>query len=92
MTASTHEIVRSYRSLYRYGLRAVQYSSPARHILRKEIRHAYQNNTAADFDAGKIENTLNFLRSAAEERGWAHRILKNLIHIWWGAASSAGRR
>ena len=91
MTPSALDVVRSYRSLYRHALRAVQYSAPARYLLRDEIRHAYRNNGAADFDGQKIENTLEFLRSAAAEKGWAHRIVKNLIHVWWGGGWNTRR-
>lgn len=86
MAACTLDIVRSYRRLYRYGLQAVQYSAPARYVIRDELRLAYRNNSTADFNAEKIENTVEFFRSAAAVKGWAHRIVKNLIHVSWGGA------
>lgn len=81
MTAK--EIVQSYRRLYRHGLQAVQYSSPARHTLKDRLEQAYRNGTAEDFDAQKIEKTIEFLSDAAKETGLANRIVKNLMHVWW---------
>ena len=83
MTATTKEIVQSYRRLYRHGLQAVQYSSPSRHTLKDRLQRAYRNGTAADFDAEKIENTIEFLRNAAKEKCIEHRIVKSLLHVWW---------
>ena len=83
MTPTAKEIIQSYRQLYRHGLQAVQYSSPARHTLKDRLRRAYRNGTAADFDAEKIENTIQFLSNAAKEKGMEHRIVKNLLHAWW---------
>lgn len=89
MVPSARDIVRSYRRIYRHGLQAVQYSTPARYVLRDEIRHAYRNNSIADFNAERIDNTVEFLRSAATEKGWAHRIVKNLFHVSWGGAANS---
>lgn len=89
MVTSARDIARSYRRLYRHGLQAVQYSAPARYVLRDEMRHAYRNNSIVDFNVERIENTVQFLCSAAREKGWAHRIVKNLIHVWWGGRTSS---
>lgn len=83
MTPSSQDVVRSYRSLYRHSLHAIQYSSPARYTLRTLLRNTYRAGTAADFDPRKIENTLTFLNGAATEKGLEHRILKSLLHTWW---------
>lgn len=83
MTATAKEIVQSYRRLYRHGLQAVQYSSPARHTLKDRLEQAYRNGSAEDFNAQKIETTIEFLSNAAKERGIANRIVKNLLRVWW---------
>ncbi|MCJ1458874.1 hypothetical protein MMC28_009248 [Mycoblastus sanguinarius] len=83
----TSNIVQSYRNLYRHALHAVQYSSPARYTLRSLLRNAYRTKTAADFDAEKIKNTLTFLHYAGKEKGLEHRLLKNLLHVWWWEAN-----
>lgn len=83
MTGNPQEIVRTYRSLYRQGLHAVQFSSPARHTLKTVLRNSYRNGTAADFNAQKIQNTVTFLNYAAKETGLEHKLLKNLLHVWW---------
>lgn len=82
MTATAKEIVQSYRRLYRHGLQAVQYSSPARYTLKERLQRAYRNGDAEDFDAEKIEKTIEFLSDAAKETGLAHRIVKNLMYVW----------
>ncbi|KAK6351741.1 hypothetical protein TWF718_004888 [Orbilia javanica] len=43
---SRQAIVHAYRHLFRAGLRAVQYSSPARYGLRSKLRHAFSSETA----------------------------------------------
>jgi len=88
MSASSQEIIRSYRNLYRQGLHAVQYASPARYTLKTLIENTYRAGNAADFDARKIENTRTFLQGAAKEKGLEHRVLKSLLHTWWWEARS----
>lgn len=84
MTASTPEILQAYRRLFRHGLYAVQYATPSRYVVRDELRQAFRTGSTADFDAKKIENTVAFLSSAAEERGTAHKILKTFLEVrWW---------
>ena len=83
MSVSGQEIVRSYRQLYRHGLHAVQYATPAKYTLKILLRNAYRTGNAADYDAQKINNTLTFLEGAAKERGLEHKIVKNLLHTWY---------
>ena len=93
MIASSQEIVRSYRQIYRLGLYAVRYAVPARHTLRILIENAYRTGSAADYDAQKINNTLTFLEGAAKEKGLEHKILKNLLHTWyWGVNGSSVKK
>lgn len=40
---SREEIIKAYRSLYRSGLRAVQFSKPARYQLRDQLRDAFRS-------------------------------------------------
>ena len=83
MTPTAKEIVQSYRRLYRHGLQAVQYSSPARYVLRDRLQRAYRDGTAEDFNAEKIEKTIEFLSDATKVSGIEHLIVKNLHHVWW---------
>lgn len=92
MTVGRLEIVRSYRNLYRHALRAVQYSSPARYTLKSHLRLAYRSNGAEAFCSLKIDNTLLFLKHAAEVRGLEHRLLKSLLHVWWWQSLSSKQR
>lgn len=91
MTASTLHILRSYRRLYRQALHAVRYAVPARYVVRDELRHAYRSGSAANFSHEKINRTVAFLKSATEKAGTAHKILKNLIHVWWWAPLGGNR-
>ena len=83
MTVTRQQIVRSYRSLYRHALHAVQYSTPARYTLKALLENAYRTGKQEDYDQNRIDNTLLFLHGAASEKGMEHRILKNLLHTWW---------
>ena len=91
MGVDTALIILAYRSLYRSALRAVQYSKPARYILRATLRNAFRNGTQADFDPKKIGNTILFLENAANVKGLEHRILKNLMHVRWWERSNRRR-
>lgn len=86
------EIVKSYRHLYRHALRAIQFSSPGRYTLKSHLRLAYRSNDTTAFDLLKVENTLLFLKHAAEERGLEHRLLKSLLHVWWWQEQSSRQR
>ena len=92
MTVDRYAIVRSYRSLYRHALRAVQYSSPARYTLKNHLRLAYRGSSVEAFSPIRIDNTLLFLKHAAEERGFEHRMLKNLLHVWWWQAQPSRQK
>ena len=84
MTGSKVEIVQAYRQLYRQALHAIQYSSPARYVLQRQISIAFRNGTVEDFKPQKVVNTIRFLENATKERGLEHHILKNLMRIrWW---------
>lgn len=80
---SREAIVSSYRQLYTHALRATQYSSPARQVIRNRLRHQYRTGSPADYDARRIENTLELLRGAAAARGLEHKLVKQIVHVWW---------
>ena len=80
---SKQEIIHAYRHLYRQGLRAVQFSKPARFTLRDRIRRAFRKGLAADYDSQKIQNTVELLQYATQDNGMEHKIVKNLIFVWW---------
>jgi hypothetical protein len=84
MVVNNSQIVLAYRTLYRTALHAVQYSSPARHIVKATLEKSFRNGTRSDFNAKRIGNTVLFLENAANFRGLEHKILKNLVHMrWW---------
>lgn len=81
-TMSRNEVLHAYRHLYRHGLRAVQFSKPARYTLRDRLRLAFRKGTPADLNIHKISNTIEFLHYATIENGLEHKILKNLLFVW----------
>ncbi|EHK15473.1 uncharacterized protein TRIVIDRAFT_196321 [Trichoderma virens Gv29-8] len=78
--ASKLDITHAYRHLYRGLLRAVQYSAPARYVVRDQLRAAFRERDAA-LDREGVKRTVWFLEAAAKERGLEHKILKNLIRV-----------
>lgn len=80
---SNEAVVHAYRHILRHGLRAIQFSKPARFTLVDRLRAAFRKGTASNFDQQKITNTLEFLRYAAKENGLEHKIVKNLLFVWW---------
>ena len=77
-------IVQAYRSLYRKALHAVQYSSPARHVIKATLEKAFRGGRVSDYNATRVGNTILFLDNAAKYAGIEHRILKNLLIVrWW---------
>ncbi|OAL54328.1 DUF1763-domain-containing protein [Pyrenochaeta sp. DS3sAY3a] len=87
---SNEAVVHAYRHLYRQGLRAVQFSKPARFTLRDRLRLAFRRGHVKDFDPRKIKTTLEFLEYATKENGLEHKIVKNLLHVW-NIQASGGR-
>ncbi|KAI5778218.1 hypothetical protein EDC01DRAFT_608113, partial [Geopyxis carbonaria] len=79
-----HVLRNSYRQLYKAGLAAVCYSIPARYDLRDTLRRAFRGPPSPNFSLTRIENTVRFFRTAAEQHGMEHKIVKNLmfIHYW----------
>lgn len=80
---SNTPVLHAYRHVLRQGLRAIKFSKPARYTLRDRVRLAFRKSPANDFDPGKIENTLEFLRGAEEFNGLEHSIVKGLLRVWW---------
>lgn len=80
---SRHVIRTAYRDLYKAGLRAVQYSSPARHTIRDRLRRAFRECPAEDFEPQRIANTLEFLEGARRSNGLEHQVLRNLLMVWY---------
>ncbi|KAF6825375.1 mitochondrial carrier protein [Colletotrichum plurivorum] len=69
-----------YRCLYRSALRAVQYSIPARFVVRDQLRAAFRNDGGV-LNKEVAQRTNWFLHAAAKERGLEHKVLKNLVRI-----------
>ncbi|KXT12997.1 hypothetical protein AC579_3162 [Pseudocercospora musae] len=88
VTASPAEIRLAYRHLYQGLLRAVQYSKPARYIVRDRLRAGFDEQSGNSFEPKRIANTLEFLDGAAKTRGLEHKILKNLVYVDWGESKN----
>jgi hypothetical protein len=76
-------VIHAYRHLYRHSLRAIQFSKPARYTLRDRLRLAFRKGSATDYEPQRIQNTLEFLQYATRENGLEHKIVKNLLFVWW---------
>ncbi|GAD97955.1 hypothetical protein ANI_1_1588074 [Paecilomyces variotii No. 5] len=77
-------IVLAYRHLYRQGLKVVNYSTPARHVLRRILRTSFRSASRDEFDPNRMANTLQFLQRATDSRGMEHKIVKNLLMVrYW---------
>ena len=80
---SGETILTAYRHLFKRSLRAVQYSKPARFVVRDRMRKAFRDSPVDAFDAQRVAKTLEFLSGAAKTKGLEHKIVKNLMHVWW---------
>lgn len=89
---SPQEITLAYRRLHRTLLRAVQYSKPGRFVVRDRIRTAFRSSSHVDYDAKRFERTLEFFDGAARVHSLEHKIVKNLVHVWWERGKLAGVR
>lgn len=69
-----------YRILYRNALRAVQFSAPARYVVRDQLRAAFREKDG-ELNHQVCQRTNWFLQNAAQDRGLEHKILKNLINV-----------
>jgi len=80
---SGEAVIHAYRHVLRHSLRAIQFSKPARYTLRDRLRLAFRKGSTTDFEPLKIKNTVEFLQYATRENGVEHRIVKNLLFVWW---------
>ncbi len=85
MTAppSTLQLIHAYRSLLRTALHAVQFSKPARYVVKSRLRAAFRDRTPEQFNAVRVARTLQFLQGAVGRKGLEHVLLKRLMHVWW---------
>ncbi|PYH95876.1 DUF1763-domain-containing protein [Aspergillus ellipticus CBS 707.79] len=82
--ADRKTVINAYRHLYRQGLKAVNYSTPARHVLRHTLRSSFRSNPSDELNPQRIANTLQFLQRAADVAGLEHKIVKNLMMMkYW---------
>ncbi|ETS78761.1 hypothetical protein PFICI_08614 [Pestalotiopsis fici W106-1] len=74
------QVLHAYRHLYRHGLRAIQFSKPARFVLRDRLRAAFREK-GAQLDQAGVAKTLQFFEAAQGSRGLEHKVLKNLLFV-----------
>jgi len=70
----------AYRRLWRAGHAAVQNRGPQKYQIRDKLRHAFRTETQIP-SAKEIDNTVEFLRTAARRRGLENNIVKSLCHV-----------
>lgn len=89
---SNTEILHAYRHLLRHGLRAVQFSVPARFVIQSQLRKAFRpkEGETKTFDPEAVRRTIWFLKAATAERGLEHKIVKNLVRIAWIRGDTRG--
>lgn len=80
---SNEAVIHAYRHLYRHSLRAIQFSKPARYTLRDRLRLAFRKGSVTDFEPQRVKNTVEFLQYATRENGVEHKVVKNLLFVWW---------
>lgn len=81
---SSQELVHTYRKLYKTGLQAIRFSSPAKYQLRDILRSRFRDSPSLPYDGSRIANTLRFLKRAKRNNGTEHKIIKNLLYIrYW---------
>ena len=47
------------------------------------MRDAFRKSPLESFDAQRIERTMEFLNGAASHKGLEHKVVKNLMFVWW---------
>lgn len=80
------QIIHMYRAFVRYGLRAVQYKTPQRYFYMQILRHRFETHQGTP-SWTSIENTLQFVKNAAEYDCLEAKILFNLLHVEYGRTS-----
>jgi hypothetical protein len=80
-TVTAQTLRMAYRKLYQASLAAVQYTVPQRYVVRDKLRKAFRMTPASHYNQRRIENTIQFLQTAAEKRGLEHKIVKNLCLV-----------
>lgn len=88
-------LLHAYRHLLRAALRAVQFSKPARYVVRDQIREGFEQpprttTTTATYDPERVRRTVWFLKAAAQEAGLESRILKSLVRVAWERKEGGG--
>ncbi|KAK3069407.1 hypothetical protein LTR53_012281, partial [Teratosphaeriaceae sp. CCFEE 6253] len=83
MAPTQQEVLLAYRHLFKHALRACQYSKPARFVIQDRMRNAFRSSPQSDYNAERIQRTVEFLQSAVASKGIEFKIQKSLTHVWW---------
>ncbi|RPA91143.1 DUF1763-domain-containing protein [Choiromyces venosus 120613-1] len=93
MLPDSTTVIHNYRALYKAALAACQYSSPSRYCVRDKLRKAFRKSDPNRFSQQRIDNTIEFLRTAARRKGMEHYIIKNLCMVeYWQQHSRNNRK
>ena len=95
--ATPTTLLHAYRHLLRAALRAVQFSKPARYVVRDQIREGFElsgttTKVLAPYDPERVRRTIWFLKAASQEAGLESRILKSLVRVAWERKVGTGPR
>ena len=75
------DIIHAYRHILRCSLSAVQRAPRAVPTVRRQVRAAFTETKAEQFDPEVVKRTGWFLKAAAKTVGVEHRVVKNLVRV-----------
>ena len=75
------DIRHAYRHILRCSLSAVQRAPRAVPTVRRQVRAAFTETKAEQFDPEVVKRTGWFLKAAAKTVGVEHRVVKNLVRV-----------
>ena len=80
-TPSKLDVIHAYRHILRCSFSAVHRSPRAVVTVRRQVRAAFRDTPAEEFDAEVVKRTGWFLKAAAKTKGVEHRVVKNLVRV-----------
>ncbi|KAI9497924.1 hypothetical protein BDB00DRAFT_546572 [Zychaea mexicana] len=77
-----HRIKNDYRALLKAGYAAVKHERKNKIQIRQRIRNRFEDSSSSlAVNDQKIQNTIEFLKTAAKRRGLEHDIVRNICNL-----------
>lgn len=86
------QLTRFYRSLYRNGLKAVNYRAPQKYVFAAELRKRFELTHPTSVSESALENTTRFFHNAAHYTGMEARIVTNLVHTAFSQSKGTSKK